>query len=194
MAANGVALAILKRSTRDRLAGEGAAWLQPARSPNPAIVNRVDFILDFCTNKKVLHIGFTDHPFTGERIASGALLHMRLKSITADLVGIDIEPGSISRYIALTNDEKAYQADITEQYPYNAIAFQPEVILLSEVLEHLANPYKAIEVLYQALMRPTGWHCPKLHFNGRIAASVNRRAIHPEPSGFCTLTLCRFWR
>ncbi|MEO6721818.1 MAG: methyltransferase domain-containing protein [Ferruginibacter sp.] len=144
------ALALLKKSNGYRLKKEGAKWLQPLRYNDPNIVNRTDFILEYCRDKRVLHIGFTDHPYTSERINSGDLLHSRLKESTAALAGIDVEEDAIRQYTSITNDANVFYGDITIQYPAEVIAFKPQLILLSEVLEHLTDPYKAIEILYRS--------------------------------------------
>ena len=81
----GLGLAILKRSLRHTIAGENANWLQQLPVKDIAIFNRVDFILDKCTGKKVLHIGFSDYPFTVEKIGNGSLLHTQLKKVTAKI-------------------------------------------------------------------------------------------------------------
>lgn len=190
----GFLLTLLKRSTRHRLKGAGADWLQPIRS-KPSIVNRVDYILDYCRNKKVLHIGFTDHPFTIERMNTGALLHSRLKSVTTDLAGIDNDAGSISRYRELTNDPQVYEADITVQYPDEATRFKPGVILLSEVLEHLSDPYKAIDILHKSFDAGVTVMVtvPNYTAMDSIAASLHQtESIHPDHFWyFSPYTLCR---
>ena len=177
------ALGLLKRSTRNRLEGDGADWLQRISSNQPLIFNRIDFILDHCQNKKVLHIGFTDHPYTAERIHSRTLLHGRLKEVTAALAGVDIEAESIKQYIDLTNDTDVFRADITHSYPEEVLSFMPEMILLSEVLEHLTDPYKAIEILHKNFAAGTSIlvTVPNYTALDSLAASTNKtESIHPH--------------
>ena len=107
-----LALALLKRSTRNRLKGEGADWLQPVSTNDPGIFNRVDFIMKHSADKKVLHIGFSDHPYTVNRIQSGDLLHTQLKKIARELVGVDNELVAIQQYTSLTRDMNVFQTDI----------------------------------------------------------------------------------
>lgn len=63
----GLGLAMLKRCLRHTITGENANWLQQVPVKGISIFNRVDFILDKCKRKKVLHIGFFDYPFTVEK-------------------------------------------------------------------------------------------------------------------------------
>ena len=186
---------MLKRSTRNRLTGEGADWLQPVLTNDPAIVNRVDFIVEHSANKKVLHIGFTDHPYTVNRIQSGDLLHTRLKKITAELVGVDNETIAIQQYTSLTKDTNVFEADITIHYPKEVIQFKPELILLPEVLEHLKDPYKAIEVLHNSFADGTMIMVtvPNYVSLDSLASSVNRmESTHPDHHWyFSPYTLCQ---
>ncbi len=54
-------------------------WLQSVKKNPVKIFNRVDFILDYCKGKNVLHVGFSDHPFTVKKIEDKTLLHLSLK-------------------------------------------------------------------------------------------------------------------
>jgi hypothetical protein len=188
-------MALLKRSTLHRLSGEGANWLQTLPTSQPKIVNRVDFILEHCSNKKVLHIGFTDHPYTLERLRSGTLLHSRLKALTTQLAGVDIEAEAIKQYSVITKDENVFRADITIQYPPEVIDYKPQLVLLSEVLEHLTDPYKAIEILHQSFAAGTTVlvTVPNYTAMDSLAASLNKtESIHPQHHWyFSPYTLCR---
>src|SRR5688572_13759496 len=118
---------LLRKSLQYRLAETGTSWLQPVLGQRPSIVNRVDYILQCCQNKRVLHIGFTDHPFTAERLATGDLLHQRLKGVTSGLAGVDLDLDGLKIYKNATDDNNAWQADIVDAYPQQAIAFKPSL-------------------------------------------------------------------
>jgi hypothetical protein len=190
-----LALALLKRSIRNRLKGEGADWLQPVLTNDPGIFNRVDFIIEHSANKKVLHIGFSDHPYTVDRILSGDLLHIKLKKIATGLVGVDNEPVAIQQYTSLTMDMNVFHTDITVQYPIEVIQFNPELVLLSEVLEHLTDPYKAIEVLHNSFADGTMIMVtvPNYVSLDSLASSTNKsESIHPHHHWyFSPYTLCQ---
>ncbi len=181
--ANWVSMSVLKHTLGNRLKGEEESWLQVVSSNKPGLFNRVDFILDQCSKKRVLHIGFTDYPFTEQKIKVGALLHIQLQKITADLIGMDLNENAIGQYMSITKDEKVFKGDITLNYPVEVKAFQPELILISEVLEHLKDPYKAIDILYDSFQAGTQVliTVPNYTAMDTMSASLNQtESIHPH--------------
>ena len=178
-----MSMSVLKYSLVNRLKGEGVSWLQAVSSNKSGLFNRVDFILDQCSNKRVLHIGFTDYPYTEQKIKIGALLHIQLQKTTANLMGLDVDENAIRQYISITKDENVFKGDITVAYPGEVKAFQPELIIISEVLEHLKDPYKAMDVLYQSF--PAGTQVlitvPNYTALDTVSASLNQtESIHPH--------------
>ena len=178
-----LSMSVLKHSLGSRLKGEGASWMQVVSSNKPGLFNRVDFILDQCNNKRVLHVGFTDYPYTEQKIKEQALLHRQLQKTTTHLIGLDVDENAIRQYISITNDKRVFQGDITIAYPDEAKAFKPELILISEVLEHLKDPYKAMDVLYQSF--PAGTQVlitvPNYTALDTVSASFNQtESIHPH--------------
>ena len=173
----------MKRSLSYRLKGQGAVWLQQEGTDTTTIYNRVDFILDYCTNKKVLHIGLTDHPFTAEKIKNGTMLHQQLQKVAGTLTGIDIVQDAIDEYIEATGSSNVFCADVMEQYPGEVIATKPEVILFSEVMEHLKDPYKAVDNLFSSFEHGTKIlvTVPNYTCLDSIAASLNKtESVHPD--------------
>lgn len=143
-----LSLTVLKRALHYRINADGGYWLQPIAANTPLLFNRIDFIFDHCRGKNVLHIGFTDHPYTRQRIKDGLLLHNQLRPFVKGLTGMDVEDVAVQQYITLTKDKNVFKGDIMIGYPPQVLACKPALILLPEVLEHLTNPYKAIEVLH----------------------------------------------
>jgi hypothetical protein len=194
---SGLALALLKKGMRYRLEGQNKAWLQPPRYMHPTIVNRIDFIMEQCHGKKVLHIGFTDYPYTIERIRSGTLLHTQLKKITTELYGIDNDAHAIEQYRSMTGDANVFDTDIASGYPSEALSFNPELILLSEVLEHLEDPYNAVDLLHRSFKEDTVVlvTVPNYTSLDSLAASLHRtESIHPHHCWyFSPYTLCRLF-
>lgn len=178
-----LALSILKRSLRYRISGENVYWLQNVATNRILVFNRIDFILDQCMGKRVLHIGFTDYPFTIEKIKNDSLLHVLLQQSAGQLLGLDNDINSIQQYSKITKDENVVYGDITSHYPAEAINFKPGIILLSEVLEHLKDPYKAVDILYEGF--PGGTRVlvtvPNHSALDTIAASLAKtESIHPH--------------
>lgn len=192
-----MALGMLKRSLKYKVIGEGGSWLQNIPFGNVSIFNRVDYLLEQCTDKRVLHVGFSDYPYTLEKISNQSLLHLHLKKVTKSLLGLDIENEAIEQYRELTGDGNILHADITVEYPEEAIHFNPDIILLSEVIEHLQNPYSTIDVLYNSFSNGTKVlvTVPNYTALDTIAASTHKtETIHPQHYWyFSPYTLCRLF-
>ena len=192
-----MAMAMLKRSLRYRISGENAYWLQKVPVNNISIFNRIDFILDQCSGKKILHVGFSDYPYTVKKISDGTLLHLQLQKITGSLLGLDIDKNTIQEYMQITNDRNVVFGDIISQYPLEATSFNPDIVLLSEVLEHLAAPYKAIDILFDSFADGTKVlvTVPNYTALDSIASSINKtEAIHPHHHWyFSPYTLCKLF-
>ncbi len=165
------------------ISGENVYWLQNVTTDKIDIFNRTDFILDHCSGNRILHIGFTDYPFTIDKINNNSLLHVQLKNTTACLLGLDNDKDSIRLYTEATQDEKVVYGDISAFYPVEAIHFKPAVILMSEVLEHLKDPYTAIDLLYESFDDGTRVlvTVPNYTALDSIAASLGKtESIHPH--------------
>jgi hypothetical protein len=176
-------MGMLKRSLKYRVSGENAGWLQNIPVKDVSIFNRVDFILDQCRDKNVLHIGFTDYPFTMQRINEGILLHQMVKHVAKLLLGLDNNSNALNQYYKATGDENVVIGDIMDHYPPQALDFNPELILLSEVLEHLANPVHAINVLYDSFNSGTRIlvTVPNYTALDSLASSLHKtEGIHPD--------------
>ena len=112
--------------------------------------DRVGFIKNITARKRVLHFGFTDAPFTAERVASGELLHSQLRHSSEFLYGIDIDQASIEQYRAATQDTNNAVLDIQAPLPdAGFLRNNYDVIVFGEVLEHLINPGLALANLLQ---------------------------------------------
>jgi len=64
--------------------------------PDLPIVDRENLLITLCTDKSVLHLGCSDHPFTEKNLVSGTLLHSKLSKIASRCHGIDCEASSLS--------------------------------------------------------------------------------------------------
>lgn len=179
-----LSFAVLKRVLSSRINGkENEFWIQTPEKNIPGIFTRTDFILDHCRNKKVLHIGCTDHPFTKNKIENNSLLHPLLKQVAAKVAGIDNNIDSIKEYINLTGDKDVYYCDIMHSYPGEIFSDGYDIILLSEVLEHLANPAKALDILHDHFANATEIlvTVPNYASVAGLAAALNKKeAIHPD--------------
>lgn len=103
-----------------------------------SLVQRVDFIKSFCVDKKVLHLGCTNYPYTLEAIDNDMLLHFELAKIAGDLYGFDADVEGIE---ILQNHgcDKLYKADL-ENLDAVKLDEKFDVIIAGEIIEHLNNP------------------------------------------------------
>lgn len=192
-----LAMSVLKRSLHYMIGGDNAKWLQSIPAKNISIFNRFDYILAHCAHKKILHIGFSDYPFTAEKIKSNSFLHLQIKNIASALLGLDNDKASIDTYIDITKDENVMHADITVAYPKEAIHFSPDIILISEVLEHLPSPLHAADLLYNSFAHGTKIlvTVPNYASLASMASSFSKtESVHPHHYWyFSPFTLCRLF-
>lgn len=111
----------------------------------PLVKDRHPFIVNRCTGKTVLHIGCVDAGLLEERFASGELLHKKLHDTASLLFGIDIDVDGLNtlRSYGYSN---LYALDLTaDEIPTPLINKKFDIIVLSEILEHLPNPGRMLE-------------------------------------------------
>ncbi|HTN06233.1 methyltransferase domain-containing protein [Agriterribacter sp.] len=166
--------------------------------PSPiALVNRIDYILQYCSGKTVLHFGFTDYPYTREKIDTGELLHLQLKKVTKYLFGIDNQEVSLNKYIQITGDSRVSKGDILDKESLKIIDQSFDIVLLGEILEHLKDPHQAIENLYNIFPPATVFlvTVPNYTSLNAIAGSLHgKEMIHPDHYWyFSPVTLLRLF-
>lgn len=101
-------------------------------------VQRVDFIRNACRNKKVLHLGCTNFPYTDEAIANKMLLHFELQKVAAQLYGFDFDQTGLD-IIKRAGAENVYRADL-ERLDEAPLDETFDTIVAGEMIEHLSNP------------------------------------------------------
>lgn len=102
------------------------------------LVDRVEFIIDSCKGKKVLHLGCTNWPYTKEAIEGDMLLHFMIRDEARELYGLDFDQEGIDilESHGITN---LYRGDL-EKLEKVPIAETFDVIIAGEMIEHLNNP------------------------------------------------------
>lgn len=101
-------------------------------------VQRVDFIMQICRGKKVLHLGCTNYPYTSEAIENDMLLHFQLEKIAGELYGFDFDSEGLD-IISHSGATNVFQADL-EHLDDVALDETFDVIIGGEMIEHLSNP------------------------------------------------------
>lgn len=106
---------------------------------------REEFIRNLCKGKRVLHFGFLDSPFSEEKLAKRTLLHQQIKEVADYLYGIDVDAESLEIYRKLTSDSNNAIFDIQKAgLSFDSLANRYDLLLFSEVLEHLLHPAEAL--------------------------------------------------
>ncbi len=106
--------------------------LKPTTTYKPT---RDELIIDYCNNKKVLHIGASDSPYHEVKLKNNLLLHPKINKVTSDLLGIDIDVNAIE-YLKSKGFENIIEFNMNNLQKLN---FEPEVIIFGETIEHLMN-------------------------------------------------------
>ncbi len=119
----------------------------------PIVRGRQEIILSRCHGKKVLHLGCVDTGLLEERFIHQELMHQKLALVADGLWGVDINTAGIA-FLQSKGFNNLIAGDICDVHtfdPLRGIAF--DVILVSEVLEHLENPGLFLEAV-SILMTP----------------------------------------
>ena len=104
------------------------------------VIGRMDFVLQRCKGKKVLHLGCVDEGLTQERIKSGSLLHIRLMGVAKEVWGVDISAEGI-KILREYGIDNLVIGDIEHLDQIEELKQQTfDIFLATEVLEHLNNP------------------------------------------------------
>ncbi len=170
---------LLKVGLQYRISGERRQWLQPI--PKAGLVNRQQYIINYCRQKSVLHIGFADAPFTKERIEKNLLLHTAIQSVASFVFGIDTDEEAVAVYQNLTGDRNT-QAEFLQNLQYQK-ALACELVLAGEVLEHTSNPVAFVDVCSSVLQagQELMITVPNYTSLDSIAASLHgTESVHPD--------------
>jgi 2-polyprenyl-3-methyl-5-hydroxy-6-metoxy-1,4-benzoquinol methylase len=101
---------------------------------------RHELVLSKCRGRRVLHLGCVDSGLVEERLGRGQLMHQNLYAITKEIWGVDIDDDGIS-YLKGQGFDNLIVGDICELDKIEILKNKSfDVILASEVIEHLQNP------------------------------------------------------
>lgn len=126
------------------------------------IVDRVNYLLEKCQDKSVLHLGCVDSPFLEARIHNEELLHQKImKSNVAGLWGVDIDTNGIRTMRDHLKIDNLYvgNIEILEDIDLGKKVF--DVVLAPEIIEHINSPGLFMQKISDFL-----------HVNGQLVITV----------------------
>ncbi len=123
------------------------------------LLNRVPFrdayILALCVDKKVLHIGASDWPYTKERYEQGDLLYAKIAKVATEQLGIDLNEEA-SAFLNGKQEITNSHIDVCDMNTIQNMAFfSPDIIILGETLEHIMNLEVALANLKKVMQKDT---------------------------------------
>lgn len=154
--------------------------------------NRDKHIVNLCANKKVLHIGATDWPFTKERWERGDLLYLRIGETASSQLGIDL--AQVESDFLNSKNVKNSKILVRDMNQLQELDFVPDVIIFGDTLEHLMNLETAISNLKKVMGKETALVITvpnALFFMNFVYALFKKEHQHPDHSvtfTFKTLT------
>lgn len=115
--------------------------------PKNKVLDRLSIIEKLIINKNVLHIGFTDYPFTQKKFEDGTLFHTQIMKSCKFLAGIDLNAESVN-FLKTQGVENIFPCDLYELNQLKELSnCQFDFVLFSEVIEHLPNPGLALKTI-----------------------------------------------
>ena len=106
--------------------------------PKTQLVNRVNYILNRCEGKRVLHLGCTSSPSTRRRIQEKTHLHMHITSYAQEVYGVDIDTDGLN-VMREHGFENLHEGSVYELHTLG-LPTNFDIVLAGELIEHLANP------------------------------------------------------
>lgn len=142
-----------------------------------------DLILQFCKNKKVLHIGATDAPYHKEKGLKEELLHQKLQKVCKKLVGIDIDKKAIKYLKEKFGINNIFYGDIIKNKYKVKLTGHWDYIVFGDVIEHLENPGLALENIKKLMNKNTYilLTAPNVFgYSNFICYFTGKEVVHPD--------------
>jgi Methyltransferase domain len=118
----------------------------------PLLHGRFDFVLSTCQGKSVLHLGCVDAGLYDQRYQQQDLLHAKLNGVARELWGVDIDTEGLS-YLQKHGFDHLIQADVCMIDQVKELQGKNfEVILATELIEHLLNPGLFLEAVKKLMV------------------------------------------
>jgi 2-polyprenyl-3-methyl-5-hydroxy-6-metoxy-1,4-benzoquinol methylase len=148
-----------------------------------SFISRDEWIVKHCVDKKVLHIGCADVPFTLEKYKDGSALQLRIAKFAKIVIGIDLEEEVID-YCQSNYGSENCQYITVEKFNAFLEKYQFDLIVCGDVIEHVGDVEGFIKMLsryakkYQADLILTTINATSL--KGFCRALQDRESVHPD--------------
>lgn len=129
------------------LSGDGPLQANVKLDPIKDIQLRPNVIFDIVENKRVLHLGCTDHlSIIKNKLENGAYLHRQLSYVAEKCLGIDIN-SEAANYLKSEGIRNIIISDITEPGIKQICEDDWDYLLMAEVLEHINDPVAFLKAI-----------------------------------------------
>ena len=115
-----------------------------------ANLDRLTFIEEQCTGKKVVHVGFADHiPLIPEKIKNNNWLHARLLKVAEQCIGVDVDKEAFDYVQNNYSYPDLYLHNVITDSPLPVIMQQEwDYMIMGEILEHVNDPVSFLSQLH----------------------------------------------
>lgn len=121
--------------------------------PKRGIESRLVLFEKDLRDKKVLHLGCSDWPDTEDKTRDRKLLHQYIASFTKELCGIDASKEGIN-IMKEGGIRDVFVGDIYNLHnDENIVNRKFDVLVISEIMEHLVNPGLALESIRKYILK-----------------------------------------
>jgi len=121
--------------------------------PKKGIQSRLVLFEKDLRNKRVLHLGCSDWPDTEDKTKNKTLLHQYISGFTQELYGIDYCEESI-KIMKDGGIKDVFVGDIYNLHnDENVLNKKFDVLVISEIIEHLVNPGLALESIEKYILK-----------------------------------------
>ncbi len=121
-------------------------WLH--KLPKVETVRRLEYIIESCRDKRVVHIGFWGTKGSRERhLRNGTWLHANISKVAREVVGVDHNETAIEE--AREQGYEAYFADACDKSQVGDLGITPaDLVVAGEIIEHVERPGDFLEAMH----------------------------------------------
>jgi len=131
----------------DKPGADGSMMIDFIVPPGDEVETRPNVIFKLLAEKRVIHLGCTDHvSMIDAKIKAGAYLHRQLSYIAAECIGVDINAEAAERARSHGVDNIVV-SDITVPGIKEIEEKYWDCILIPEVIEHIPNPAAFLQAI-----------------------------------------------